>query len=214
MTMVVNMAYVRKPESGTKVLKMTPPWNGSADIIVDFIGMSLFSINIIHSISLTPHKNTISAVLFAFYLRASQISPSCCTVLLHNDKWLKKISTKFCQICRHCNVSPYICPINATYSSSYLFRLQYPRVLHCRIVPVEKLKTLVALERKKPPITRLGSESKINNLKVTRKFAKTPRRLLDRGGGYFYETLVRHHSNRTKFLWLMIKIRKYLLFLS
>jgi hypothetical protein len=26
------MAYVPKPESGTKVLKMTPSWNGSADI--------------------------------------------------------------------------------------------------------------------------------------------------------------------------------------
>ena len=30
--MAVNMAYVPKPESGTKVFKMTPPWNGSADI--------------------------------------------------------------------------------------------------------------------------------------------------------------------------------------
>jgi hypothetical protein len=30
--MAVNMAYVPKPESGAKVLKMTPPWNGSADI--------------------------------------------------------------------------------------------------------------------------------------------------------------------------------------
>ena len=30
--MTVNMAYVPKPESGTKVLKMTPPWNGSVDI--------------------------------------------------------------------------------------------------------------------------------------------------------------------------------------
>jgi hypothetical protein len=30
--MEVNMAYVSKPESGAKVLKMTPPWNGSADI--------------------------------------------------------------------------------------------------------------------------------------------------------------------------------------
>jgi hypothetical protein len=29
--MAVNMAYVLKPESGTKVLKMTPPWNGSAE---------------------------------------------------------------------------------------------------------------------------------------------------------------------------------------
>jgi hypothetical protein len=32
MTTVVNMAYVPKPESWTKVLKMTPPSNGSADI--------------------------------------------------------------------------------------------------------------------------------------------------------------------------------------
>jgi hypothetical protein len=30
--MAVNMAYVPKPESGAKVLKMAPPWNGSADI--------------------------------------------------------------------------------------------------------------------------------------------------------------------------------------
>jgi hypothetical protein len=30
--MAVNMAYVSKPESGTKVLKMTLPWNGSVDI--------------------------------------------------------------------------------------------------------------------------------------------------------------------------------------
>jgi hypothetical protein len=30
--MAVNMAYVRKPEYGANVLKMTPPWNGSADI--------------------------------------------------------------------------------------------------------------------------------------------------------------------------------------
>jgi hypothetical protein len=30
--MAVNMAYVPKPESGPKVLKMTPPWNGSVDI--------------------------------------------------------------------------------------------------------------------------------------------------------------------------------------
>jgi hypothetical protein len=32
--MAVNMAYVPKPESGTKVLKMTPPWNGIVDIHV------------------------------------------------------------------------------------------------------------------------------------------------------------------------------------
>jgi hypothetical protein len=31
-TMAVNVAYVRKPESGAKVLKITPPWNDSVDI--------------------------------------------------------------------------------------------------------------------------------------------------------------------------------------
>jgi hypothetical protein len=30
--MAVNMAYVPKPESGAKVLKMTPPWNGIVNI--------------------------------------------------------------------------------------------------------------------------------------------------------------------------------------
>jgi hypothetical protein len=30
--MAVNMAYVPKAESGTKVLEITPPWNGSVDI--------------------------------------------------------------------------------------------------------------------------------------------------------------------------------------
>ena len=29
--MAVGMAYVPFPESGTKVLKMTPPWNSSVD---------------------------------------------------------------------------------------------------------------------------------------------------------------------------------------
>ena len=52
-------------------------------------------------------------------------------------------------ICRHFNGSPSLCPINATSSSSYIFRLQYPRALHCRIVLIEKLKTVVPLGRKK-----------------------------------------------------------------
>jgi hypothetical protein len=83
--------------------------------------------------------------------------------------------------CRHFNGSPLLCPINAT--SSYAFILQYPRVLHCRIVPIKILKTLVALERKKPPFLLVVSQSKRSDLKVTRKFAKTPRGLHDRGGG-------------------------------
>ena len=87
-------------------------------------------------------------------------------------------------ICRHFNGSPILCPINATSSSSYVFRLQYPRVLHCRIVLIEKLKTLVPLGRKKPPITnscRIGI--KTNHLKVTRNLRENSSWQLDRGGG-------------------------------
>ena len=85
--------------------------------------------------------------------------------------------------CRHFNGSPLLCPINATSSFSYVFTLYYPRVLHCRIVPIPKLKKIFVLGRKKPPITVVLSEFKRSNLKVTRKFAKTPRGLLDRGPG-------------------------------
>ena len=57
----------------------------------------------------------------------------------------------FREIWRHCNGAPLLCPINATSSSSYVFRLQYPEVIHCRIVPIEKLKRLLVFERRKPP---------------------------------------------------------------
>jgi hypothetical protein len=65
--------------------------------------------------------------------------------------------------------------------------LQYPIVLHCRIVPIEKLKTIVALESgRKSPIKLIeynNPHSKRSiNLKVTRKFAKTPLGLHDREG--------------------------------
>jgi hypothetical protein len=102
--------------------------------------------------------------------------------------------SKFREIWRHCNGLPLLCPINTTSSSSYVFRLHYPRVLHCRIVPIQKLKTLVALERKKPPVIVVLSEFKRSNLKVTRKFPKTPRGLHDRGSEYFHETFVRHDA--------------------
>jgi hypothetical protein len=105
----------------------------------------------------------------------------------------------FREIWRHCNGAPLLCPINATSSSSYVFRLQYPEVIHCRIVPIEKLKTLLVFERRKPPNTVVLSEFKRSNLKVTRKFVKTPRGLHDRGGEYFHETFVRHHRNLTKY---------------
>jgi hypothetical protein len=106
--------------------------------------------------------------------------------------------------------SPLLCLINAILSSSYVFKLPYPRVLHYRIVSIQKLKTLVALvERKKRPITLVLLESRRSNLKVARKFAKTPLGLHNR-----------QNSNLTKyiiyivFLWFMIKIINICVFLD
>ena len=127
----------------------------------------MFSLNIIHFISLTPHFSHILPSCLLFIAESGKYHPV--VVLLNNHKWLKKISKKvsssfetvqcilssilcpsiFREIWRHCNGSPLLCPINTTSSSSYIFRFQYPEVIHCRIVPNQKLKTLVALERKK-----------------------------------------------------------------
>ena len=122
-----------------------------------------------------PRKHDFSQILpycLLYIAESREYHPV--VVLLHNHKWRKKISTKFHEILKQCSVfylrycildissncrrfngSPLLCPINATSSFSYVFRLQYPRgrVLHCRIVPIEKL---VALERKRPSITNLG----------------------------------------------------------
>jgi hypothetical protein len=95
----------------------------------------------------------------------------------------------FREIWRHCNGAPLLCPINATSSSSYVFRLQYPEVIHCRIVPIQKFKRLLVFERRKPPNTVVLSEFKSSNLKVTRKFVKTPRGLHDRGVNIFTKRL-------------------------
>ena len=122
----------------------------------------MFSSNIIHFISLTPppphppQQHNFSHILpscLLFISESGKYHPV--VVLLHNHKWLNKISRKvlsnfetvqcilssilcpsiFCEILRHCNGSPLLCPINATSLFSYVFRLQYLRVIHCIIVP-------------------------------------------------------------------------------
>ena len=85
--------------------------------------------------------------------------------------------------CRHFNGSPLLCTINATSSFSYVFRLQYPRVLHCRIVSIEKLKILFVFGRKIPPVNHLSSKYKTNYLKVTRNLRENFSWTHDRGGG-------------------------------
>ena len=106
--------------------------------------------------------------------------------------------------CRHFNGSPLLCPINATSSFPYVFRLQYPRVLHCRIVPIKKLTILFVFGRKNPPVNHLGSKYKTNHLKVTRNLRENFSWTHDRGGGYFHETFVRHHSNLTKYIVFIV----------
>jgi hypothetical protein len=56
------------------------------------------------------------------------------------------------------------------------------------VSPNPKIETLFALW-KKPPIIVVLSEFKRSNLKVTRKFTKTPRGLLDRGVNIFTKRL-------------------------
>jgi hypothetical protein len=125
-----------------------------------------------------PRKHDFSYILpscLLFIAESRKYHPV--VVLFHNDKWLKKISAKFHEVLKQCslfifdivsldissnwrhfNGSPLLCLINATSSFSYVFRLQYPGVLHCRIVPIENLTTLVALGRKKPPLYHMGSK--------------------------------------------------------
>ena len=105
--------------------------------------------------------------------------------------------------CRHFNGSPLLCPINATSSFPYVFRLQYPRVLHCRIVPIQKLTILFVFGRKNPPVNHLGSKYKTNHLKVTRIFAKTSRGHMT-GGDIFTKNFVRHHINLTKYILFIV----------
>jgi hypothetical protein len=179
-------------------------------IIVNFIRIVIIFIkNNTFYFTYPPRKHDFRHILpycFLFIAESGKYHPV--VALLHNHEWLKKISKKvsssletvqcilssilcpsiFREIWRHCNCAPLLCP----------FRLQYPEVIHCRIVPIEKLKTLVIFERRKPPNTTVLSEFKRSNLKVTRKFVKTPR---DRGGGgeYFQESFVRPHRNLTKY---------------
>ena len=87
--------------------------------------------------------------------------------------------------CCHFNGSPLLCPINATSSFPYVFRLQYPRVLHCRIVPIQKLTILFVFGRKNPPVNHLGSKYKTNHLKVTRNLRENFSWTHDRRGGIF-----------------------------
>ena len=140
-------------------------------MIVDFIRIVIIFIKYnTFYFTYPPRKHDFSHILpscLLFIAESGKYHPV--VVLLHNHEWLKKISKKvsssletvqcilssilcpsiFREIWRHCNGAPLLCPINATSSSSYVFRLQYPEVIHCRIVPIQKFKRLLVFERNK-----------------------------------------------------------------
>jgi hypothetical protein len=145
---------------------------------VDFIRIVIIFIKYIaFYFTYPPRKHDFSHILPSCLLFIDESRKYHPVVVLLHQKWLKNISTKFHQVVRQCivfslrycvlryfvilrhfNGSPLLCPINATSSFSYVFRLQCPRVLHCRIVPIEKLKTLVPVGRKNPPVNHLGAK--------------------------------------------------------
>jgi hypothetical protein len=102
----------------------------------------------------------------------------------------------YSEIWRHFNDSPLLCPINTTSSSSYVFRLHYPRVLHCRIVPIRENSSWATWQGGVTIFTKL------------RLFATTATYIL------YLLYFITKYIVFIVFLWLMIKIRKYLLFLS
>ena len=79
--------------------------------------------------------------------------------------------------------------------------------LYHKIVVIEKLRTLAAFERKKPPITRLVPKSQ-HEFKAN--IGKIPRGQIDRGENIFIKCLFATRNNHkcskfTVFLRLMIK---------
>ena len=109
------------------------------------------------------HKNAISAI-FCHLVCFLSTHVSAIVLLLHDNRSLKQISAMFRQILKHLisntvyftifsnmpplHVSPLLCPINFSSSSLYEFGLHYPRVFLYRIVLIQKLKRLNALEGK------------------------------------------------------------------
>ena len=140
-------------------------------IIVDFIRIVIIFIKYnTFYFTYPPRKHDFSHILpscLLFNTESGKYHPV--VVLLHNHEWLKKISKKvsssletvqcilssilcpsiFREIWRHCNGAPLLCPINATSSSSYVFRLQYPEVIHCRIVPIQKFEKISCISKEK-----------------------------------------------------------------
>ena len=122
--------------------------------------MTLFCLNIMHCISLTPRQNTISAI-FCRLVRVLRPSRRRFThvlyfyIIIHGKRMFPPSFVDFCssavyfisdfvysdnsQNWRHCKAPRLLCSINTISSTSCVFKLQNPIVLHCLISPLKKL---------------------------------------------------------------------------
>ena len=115
------------------------------------IDIVLFKYNALY-FTYPPPKHDFSHILPScsrFTAESQQFHPK--VVLLHNNPWLRNISTTAAQCilfpllfapiisqnCRHYKASWLLCSINAISSSSCVFKLQNPIVLHCLISPLK-----------------------------------------------------------------------------
>ena len=110
--------------------------------------MSFFSINIIHFISLTLYENTISALFCRF---VCLYHPVLVLLSFNNDKWLKYIA-------KQCSV----------------FYLRYCVLAPNNVVKYGAIAMAGRFSGREMPLFCLLMYLIRSNLKVTRKFAKTP----------------------------------------
>ena len=135
-------------------------------------GSTLFWWYTRHCISLTPRKNTISAifsVLFAFLSPSSRslIQFLYFSIITHDERTTRPIcdlfwdsavyfifdlvSSTISQNCRHFEVLSPLCPINVTSSSSCVFILSNPTVLYTIEFLKVILSTSITFQYKNPP---------------------------------------------------------------
>ena len=194
-----------------------------------------------HCISLTPRWSTISAIFCRFVCvlrpnRSSFTQMLYFYILIHRWRifppsfvgfWSSAVylfpilfAPIISQNCRHYNVLPISCPINATSLSSCVFRLQNLIELHSRIVSIKNWKMYSFLKDINYPQNIEDQSCRCmlqNNLKVTRNLREKSSWATWQGGvNIFTNTLVCNHSNPSKyfifnvFSWFMIKSNKYL----
>ena len=175
--------------------------------------MTLFCLNIMHCISLTPRRNTISAI-FCRLVRVLRPSRRRFTqvlyfyIIMHGKRIFPPSSSTFeaaqcilfpilftpiiSQNCRHCKAPRLLCSINAISSPSCVFKLQNPIVLHCLIFPLKNWDVWSFFYGVNSPI-EIHSCNSLYELQKNLKVTRNPRENATQGGtNIFTNTFVRH----------------------